>query len=122
MTYPISFRRKVLKSKIKEKLSFTGVAAKYGIARSAVCRWSKSLEGKNRRDRKWKKLDKDELKRDIEDNPDSYNHERAKKFGVSTSGIRYAMKCLGVSYKKNSKTSKEGSRKKVYVLPGDKEA
>ena len=40
------------------------------------------------------------LKRDVEGYPDAYQFERAKRLGVSRQGIWYALKRLGVSYKK----------------------
>jgi transposase len=119
MTYSIDFRKKVLKIKQKEGLSFSEVALRFGISRAAVFRWSKKLESTNKRDRPWKKLDKEALKRDIEQYPYSYSYERAQRLGVSASGIRYAKQLLGVSYKKNSKSSQSKSRKKVYILPGN---
>lgn len=117
MTYSLDFRKKVLKTKTKHDLSFEKVAARFCISKSAVVRWSKNLEGLKQRDKPWKKLDKEKLRKDIEEFPDSYSYERAKRLGVSASGIRYAKQRLGVTYKKNSKSSESGSRKKIYVLP-----
>ena len=59
------------------------------------------------------------LKKDIEQYPDNYCYERAKRFGVSATGIRDAQYRLGVSYKKNPKTCESRSRKKIYILPKD---
>jgi transposase len=117
MTYSLDFRKKVLKTKTKHGLSFKKVAARFCISKSAVVRWSKNLEGVNKRNKPWTKLDKEKLKIDIEEFPDSYSYERAKRLGVSASGIRYAKQRLGVTYKKNSQSSEGGSREKVYVLP-----
>ena len=64
-------------------------------------------------------MSKEGLMQDIKEYPDSYSHERALRLGISASGIRYAMKLLGISYKKNFQSSKGGSRKKIYVLPKD---
>ena len=57
------------------------------------------------------------LRQDIEEYPDSYCYERAKRLDASASGIRDAQYRLGVTYKKNPKSSEGGSRKKIYVLP-----
>ena len=59
------------------------------------------------------------LRKDIEQYPDSYCYERGKRLGVSATGIRDAQYRLGVTYKKNSKSSKGEFRKKIYVLPKD---
>jgi transposase len=101
MTYSIDFRKKVLETKEKEGLSFEKVAARFCISKAAVFRWSKNLKNTNKRNKPWKKLDKEKFKKDIEEFPDSYSYERAKRLGVSTSGIRYANKRLGITYKKN---------------------
>ena len=66
------------------------------------------------------KIDMKALKRDIEEHPDAYQYERAKRFGVTRYGIWHAMKRLGVSYKKNPKTSQSMSRKTICVLPRDR--
>jgi len=42
------------------------------------------------------------LRKDVEDYPDLYQHERAKKFGVGQSTIFYALKRLNISNKKNA--------------------
>ena len=89
MTYSVDFRKKVLKIKKEEKLSYREVSSRFCISRSAVVRWNKSLEGTNKRTKPWKKLNQESLKRDIEEFPDSYNRERAQRLGVSPSGIRY---------------------------------
>jgi transposase len=119
MTYSLDFRKKVLKTKANQGLSFEAVAGRFCISKSAVVRWSKNLEGINKRNKPWKKLDKEKFIKDIEEFPDSYSYERANRLGVSTSGIRYAKKRLGITYKKNSKSSKSGSRKKIYILQKD---
>lgn len=100
MTYSIDFRKKVLKVKKDEKLSFSEVAERFGISRAAVFRWSKKIVATKQRNKKPYKLDPEALKRDIEEYPDSYSRERAERLGISASGIRYAKKRLGVSYKK----------------------
>ena len=40
------------------------------------------------------------LRKDVEDNPDHFQYERAKKFGVSPSAIYYALRRLKISCKK----------------------
>ena len=55
------------------------------------------------------------LKKDVEKNPDSYQYERALKFSVSQGCIGYALRKLGVSYKKNVGASK-GERRKTYYV------
>lgn len=117
MTYPIQFRRQVLKIKEKESLSFSEVAKKFSISKATIFGWSQNIEPQKHRNKKWSKIDIIKLKKDIEDHPDSYCYERAKRLGVSATGIRDAQYRLGVSYKKNPESSESGLRKKIYVLP-----
>jgi transposase len=119
MTYSIDFRKKVLKIKEKEDLSFEATAKRFGISKTALFRWSKNIEPKKNRNRKPTKIDTEALKKDIELYPDSYCYERAARLGASSTGIRDAQYRLGVTYKKNFEASQSGSRKKVYLLPRD---
>ena len=48
----------------------------------------------------------DALKKDIEDFPDDYQWERAKRLNVTQPGIHYALKRLKISVKKTLKHSK----------------
>lgn len=122
MTYSVDFRKKVLKIKGKQNLSFDAAAKRFGISKAALFRWSKKVEPQKNRNRKASKIDREILKKDIELYPDGYCYERATRLGVSASGIRDAQYRLGVSYKKNSKTSEGKSRKKIYLLPKDSRA
>ena len=45
------------------------------------------------------------LAEDVESAPDDYQWERAKRLGVSERTIGYGLKRLGISRKKNTKTS-----------------
>ena len=119
MTYPLSFRKQVLKVKEREGLSFAGIATRFGISQSSIFRWTRQIVPKKQRNRKWSKIDAKALKNDIEQYPDSYCYERGKRLGCSATGIRDALYRLGVSYKKNPKASQGESRKKIYVLPKD---
>ena len=58
------------------------------------------------------------LRKDVEKYPDSYQYERAERFGVWQSTIGSALKRLGISYKKNSESS-EGGRSGTYTVPGN---
>ena len=120
MTYSVHFRKKVLAIKDKEKLSFDAIAKKFNISRAAIFRWTKNIEPKKSRDKKPIKINMESLRQDIELYPDSYCYERAARLGASPTGIRKAKKRLGVTYKKNSKTSESESRRKIYVLPKDR--
>ena len=116
MTYSIQFRKKLLELQ-KSGESFIKLSKRFKISTTTISRWKKELYPKKHRNKKPVKIDYEALKRDIQEHPDSYSYERALRLGVSTAGIKYAKKRLGVSYKKNSKTPESRSRKKIYILP-----
>ena len=119
MTYSVQFRKKVLKLQESGE-SFIKLSERFKISPTTISRWKKQLAPLKHRNKNPVKIDYEALKKDIEEHPDSYSYERALRFGVSTSGIRYAIKRLGISYKKNSKSPQSGSRKKIYILPKNK--
>ena len=47
-----------------------------------------------------RKLNVEALRKEVEENPESYLSERAEKFGVVTSTICKALKRMGITYKK----------------------
>ncbi len=113
--YPLQMRKKVLEIKKKEGLSIVNVAKRFGISPTTVFKWTKKLEAEITREKPAIKIDMEALKEDVKENPDAYQYERAEKFGVSQRCIGYALKRLGVSYKKNTSASK-GRREKAYYL------
>lgn len=106
MTYSLDFRMKVLSVKEKENLSFRKTAKRFHIGVASVMRWSKNPKPLETRNKPATKIDMEALEKDVQDNPDSYQYERAERFGVSQNGIWNALQRLNMSYKKNSKTSK----------------
>lgn len=78
MTYSVDFRKKVLAIKAKENLSFEATAKRFDISKSALQRWSKSIESKKTRVKKPTKIDMKALQKDIELYPDSYCQQRNK--------------------------------------------
>jgi transposase len=118
MTYSVQFRKKVLKL---EELgeSFINLSKRFKISITTITRWKKQFIPKDTRNKQPVKIKEDSLKKDVEQYPNSFSYERAKRLGVSASGIKYAMKRLKISYKKKPKSSKSGSRKKIYILPKD---
>ena len=100
MTYSLDFRKRALKVRSVEGLSFNETARRFHISKAALFRWSKKIEAKKHRNKNPTKIDMQALKNDIEKYPDSYCYERAVRFGVSASGIRDAQYRLGISYKK----------------------
>ena len=60
-----------------------------------------SLEPQYRKTRS-RKIDKEALKRAVEEKPDAYLSELAKPFGCTEQAVFYALKKMGITVKKNS--------------------
>ena len=120
MTYSRDFRSKVIKTREIENLSMAKVAKRFGVGLASVLRWSKNIEAIKKRNRSTR-TDMEALKRDVEQYPDAYQHERATRLGVSDYCVWYALKRLGVTYKKNTSAPKGNPRKTLCYLRRDKE-
>lgn len=118
MTYSLDFRQKVLSARARDGLTYQQVAARFFIGIASVVRWSHRLAIKPYIRRKHRKIDPLLLAQDVETYPDAYQAERAARFGVRVSAIHYALKRLGVTYKKSPQTP-ESRRREAAVLSGD---
>jgi transposase len=105
MTYPLKFREKVFSVKEKQGLTFEQTSERFDIPIRTLFRWTNQLKPKTTRNKPATKVPMELLVEDVEKQPDAYLKERAERFNVSTTAIHYALKRLGISYKKNSKTS-----------------
>ena len=107
MTYSSDFRKKVLSIKEQENLTFSETAKRFGVGQASIVRWSQSVEPKRTRNKPTVKFNWEALAQDVQEHPDSYQYERAARFGVSRQGIAYALKRLKISRKnKPSNTPK----------------
>ena len=118
MTYSSDFRRKVLSVREQEGLTIAQVAARFCVGVASVTRWLKHPDPQITRDKPSTKIDMAALALDVEAYPDAYQYERARRFGVSVQGMNYALRRLGVSYKKNTGASAP-ERKRTAHLPDD---
>lgn len=118
--YSICFRRQVLLIREKENLSINAVAKRFGIASRSVVSWLQRLAPKTKRNKPATKIDIEALIQDVSNYPDAYLYERASRLNVSKSCVHSTLNRLQITYKKNSKSSKSGSRKAIYVLPKDR--
>ena len=104
MTYPISFRRKVV-AHIKEGMSSSDAARLFKISRNTLYLWLKSPDLEPRaHSMRARKLDKDALREHIDKHPDLYLRERAHHFGVSIPAMWKMMRKLGYRKKKSVDT------------------
>lgn len=101
MTYPLAFRKKVLSVKERDNLTHGAAAKRFDIGKDTITRWKQTLEPKISKNRPAIKIDMEALQKDVHDKPDAYQYERANTLGVSKSCVHYALRRLGLSYKKN---------------------
>jgi transposase len=113
--YSVHIGRKILGIKKKERLSFVEAGKRFGMSANTIFKWTKRINPNKKWEKGAIKIDMEALKQDVKENPDSYQYERAKKFGVSQNCICKGLKRLGVSYKKNVDAS-ESRRAKAYYL------
>jgi transposase len=106
MSYSLDYRNRVMKIKNDKNLTFESTSKRFGIGIRTLFRWQIDIEPKKTRNKPATKINMDNLKSDIDKNPDSYLAERATRFGVSISGIFYALQRLKITYKKNSVSPK----------------
>lgn len=102
MTYPIIFRRKVL-AHIEEGMGKRDAARLFKISPNTLYSWlnNPDLRPRNNVPRQ-RKIDKERLRRHVEDHPDMYLRERAAHFGVHLSSMGHALAKLGIRKKKSA--------------------
>ena len=112
MPYSLDLRKKVV-SYVEKGGKITEAAKVFGISRATIYRWfnRKELEATKVK-RRQRKLDWKALEKDVEENPDAKLIERAKKFGVHTSAIWYAMKKMKITRKKKNSDIGRGIERK----------
>jgi transposase len=106
MSYSLVFRKKILQVQKQEGLSYQEVAKRFGIGKATVTRWRQRLQPKKYTLKQPRKIDLVKLAQDVRDYPDDYQYERAEHFGVKQTAILYALRRLGIIYKKNTPTPK----------------
>jgi len=116
MTYPVKFRQHVLSVREKDGLTIAETAARFCVGQASVARWLQHLEPRQSGVRRQRKIDKEALARDVLENPDAYQYERASRFGVSQQAIWQALRVIGVTYKKILPPP-EGGRRQTARLP-----
>ena len=105
MTYPRQFRQKVFSIKEKFHLTFEQTSQRFDVPIRNLLRWQRKMAPCMTRDQPATRLDMAQLARDVEQAPDAYQWERAKRLGVAQRTIGYGLPRLRISYKKNTQTS-----------------
>ena len=108
MAYSIDLRHRVVDF-IESGGSITEASKIFKIGRATIYRWF------NREDlaptkvtHRQRKIDIQELEKDVAENPDTLLKERARKFGVAPSALSYQFGKLKITRKKNSYFIKKG--------------
>ena len=115
MAYSIDFKKLVLKYRrsghtIKETCEFSGMAP------STYYEWEKEeqLQFPTKGKRSYeKKIRKEELKKAIEDKPDSYLRELAEPFGCTPQAIQKALASMKITLKKRPSPTQKSPKKNV---------
>jgi len=104
MYYDKKFREIVLKH-IEKGNDEETTRELFGLGKNTITQWKKLREETGRLEnrplkRGFRKIDPEKLKKDVEENPDDFNEQRAKRFGCSKDGIRLAMRKHKLTRKK----------------------
>ena len=114
MTYSIDYRKQVLSS-IADGMTIRQASVFYGLSTSTIHSWQQKLVPKKTRNKAPTKIPDDVLLNDVKEHPDDYQYERARRLNCSKTGIHHALKRLGISQKKDFRTSKSLSDQKSGV-------
>ena len=115
MTYSFDFRKRVFDEKQEKGLTFEETSQRFDVPVRTLFRWSQRLSPQTKRNKPATKIDMERLAEHVKDYPDAYLWERALYFNVKTQTIFYALKRLGVCYRKKDRTPK-GRRRGIYQL------
>ena len=101
MAYSLDFRKRVMRIKEEKNLTFEAVAEQFGVGIRTLFNWQNRIEPKLKRSKPATKIDMEKLAEDVKKHPDSFQYERAERFGVTQWGIGLALRRLKITYKKN---------------------
>lgn len=102
MSYSLDLRKRVVEF-VEQGGGVAKAVKVYQVSRATIYRWLGREDLKptvvTRRKRK---MDWEALRKDVEQNPNLKLSQRAKRFGVRTNAIWYAMKEMKITRKKSS--------------------
>ena len=112
MAYSLDLREKVM-DYIENGDSVTKAAKVFGIGRASIYRWLERKElAATKVEHRQRLLDRRELLKDIQENPEARLKQRAEKFGVSITAIFKALKKMKITRKKKNDVIKKEVEKK----------
>ena len=112
MTYSADFRAQVIKNIEQKDMSIRQACTFYNISKSTLQRWLIDPSIQTTRVKTPTSIPNEALLKDVNQYPDDYLYERARRLNCSKTGIYHALKRLGISQKKDLSTSKSVSNKK----------
>jgi putative transposase len=117
MPYSLDLRQRVIEL-VKTGGSISKAARTYRVSRATIYRWLDRKELKPTKvTRRKRKLDWEAVRKDVEQNPDLKLSDRAKKFGVRTNAVWYAIKEMKITRKKKiSDIEKEIEKKELSTI------
>jgi len=103
MTYQLPHRKAAI-SFVKSGGSKVDASKLFKVSRNTIYAWLKleNLTPKPPLKTRHRKINKADLKRHVEENPDMFLHERAVIFGVDPSAISYSLKQMKIVKKKSA--------------------
>jgi transposase len=104
MSYSTDYRKRVIEYR-KEGHTLEETKRTFKVSISTIRSWERlnkeqGTPAKRALDRRYKKINPDELKAHVKANPDAYQTEIAEVFGCTESAIRKAFRRLGITRKK----------------------
>jgi transposase len=112
--YNLFFIKKVLQD--RKHFSIRKVSEKYNLSTRTIQNWEQGKLPVGKRNKPNLVLNIEDLREDVKSYPDAYQYERAERLKVSQRCICYNLKKVGISYKKNAKTS-ESRRREAIIIP-----
>jgi len=113
MAYSLDFRKMVILY-INSGGSKLKASEIFGIHRQTIYNWLNREDLAPKLDYpKYRKLEKEDLKKYIKENPDAYLREIAQEFNVTVSGVSRAFARLKITNKKNSSLQRDKRRVKI---------
>ena len=97
---------------IDDGMTFAEAAEFYNLSPTTIQNWKRRVHSKTTRQTKPYKIPDDLLLSDVKEHPYDYQYERARRLNFSKTGIYHALKRLGISQKKDLRTSKSLSDQK----------
>jgi transposase len=79
----------------------------FGVSKDAIYDWEKQYKEKGHLEckpleRSGRKITREALQKDVDEKPDDFNYERAKRFNCTAEAIRQALKRYKITRKKNA--------------------